>query len=1599
MRRFWFSLLASTALLFPEVAQAEPISAAIGLTSLIGSAFGISAAAGGVAAAVGGFIVSTVVGVGLSLGLGLLSKSMQTKPKAGQSLTGVETSLQIGGDVPRQICVGTVGVRGQLVFHNTMGGNNEFHQRVYVLSDWISDSLLSIILDGKKHSLTTVSTDSEKINYTVSDYPGVITLTLYKGTQAAADLSLISLSNPVGRWTTDSVLKGLTYVIVYYTYQQGAPLFENGIPDIMFELKGARLYDWRLDSTNGGSGAHRWDDPGTWAYSDNPVVAAYNFQRGFFINGERIIGMGMTGNDIILSTYTAAANICDELVPLDVGGTEKRYRCSIILSADEGVTYGQTLDVLQSTFAGYFIDYQGFYYCSAGGAQASTDTITDDELVIGLPVQVARKRSRSELYNRVHGQFLDTSSVYDALAYTAQVDGGATTNDGEELGKGLDLLAVPSRTQAERIAKIKLRECRLQTRAVIPLGFNHLDKQVGDWITWNSTKWGNRIYKIVNRKVDTRLVVTLELEEIAASVFSWTALDEGVNPQIGLIVATGNRVAGVSAFTVQAFALTGTDGSSIPALKFSWAPITDSTVDAVIIEYRKIGTTTETIRIAGNPGEGSQVSSSGVRAGTDFEARATITTTPARVTVWTAWISVLTGPIYFNLASAVGADVPADIPTGLTLSSVLEVMPSGETQTVLTADWSDVTGAAYYQVDIKEGSGGFVTFNTGGSIYIWRGIRPGTFVTVRVRSMTRFDAPSGYTAQATHTVIGDTTPTAAIVSLNGSASFQTMWLWWVNPPDKDFAYTNLHMSSSNSIPTISYTVGVAGEPGSTGTHTVTGVPPGATRFFWVQPYDSSGNPGPITPAGTGFSLTSLSIISADIAAAAIDQTKFANSLRVPDFVSALPSSGNWLNRIVILISDQKSYKWNGSSWARAYSQDIFGVDNIQATSITAGAVGANQIAARAITTEKLAVGSRNVAFNAEFNVGSSTSPLSGWTFYNVATGTAITAFDRGPWAPTGFSSVYSRFPGTPSGNSYWVNSPVLQDGTGSRYAVSAGQVYEASVALSLHRCSAGIVLRFWDASGTSISSFAGNFLASNGASGAGNGSVLEFPRSSVMGTAPAGAVTADIYIQTNYDGVGSECHTFVSALFFGGTSASALTANAGGPAFAPYQTPGITIIERGQIRTGEVVTEHMVANTIEGDRIRADSLHASKVMAGTVMSGTVIVNGQYLQDTVATAFDPVGRANVTGGSLTGPTLNGTAIPTVVSGAALGAQDPATRINANTTQIGPGNILISGGTTLSNWRHGGDLTQIAGGAIGSNTIEANKVKIGVRGLQILAIDFSVRPPIATSNIVDWTAGYISYTDDNGNAAQVFIPASGAVMSLGGSVFWTKGTSYLQVSNVSYGGIATGDNVILATYLGGGLLNVMYGGTIIDGSRITTGTVLANRITAGTITATEVLQSAALVTNSAMIADLTVGTLKIIDGDISSVYAASGSIGYTGRLYPPLIYSPANRRFLVSWMGIDTATPRNSFAGFGAVSRPLSFWVQKDGVDIGPYVSSYSWDSVVGFGVTAAGQYNLAFPNIVGQYIYTAPSAGYHYFMIQNDSGLTMYCIMTVTELKR
>ncbi|RWH49604.1 MAG: hypothetical protein EOR25_10795 [Mesorhizobium sp.] len=234
---------------------------------------------------------------------------------------------------------------------------------------------------------------------------------------------------------------------------------------------------------------------------------------------------------------------------------------------------------------------------------------------------------------------------------------------------------------------------------------------------------------------------------------------------------------------------------------------------------------------------------------------------------------------------------------------------------------------------------------------------------------------------------------------------------------------------------------------------------------------------------------------------------------------------------------------------------------------------------------------------------------------------------------------------------------------------------------------------------------------------------------------------------------------------------------------------GGDVLVNGTVSGTKLAASNVITLTAQiGDALITDAkiadLSAAKLIAGTTMSGEILVNGNYRID-----------------------------------------NPAAGVNAGSVKINPGQILVSGATTLSDWRNPGDLTTINGNQLGTGTVRAEAAVFGQRGIQVDDFEFDYNSP--STNNVSWTAGTIRYIGDDGNIVTRSVAA--------GSAAWTSNTVFIcyqknatVLTATTNAATAFGDDyVILAAYKGDNHLVTDYGRTIIDGGRLKTGTVIADQ----------------------------------------------------------------------------------------------------------------------------------------------------------------------------
>ena len=577
----------------------------------------VVAAAGltGTAATIG----AAVVNVGLSVGLSFAAKKLRPKQKSATASEsrGARVGLQISTNPPRTAILGEAATGGSLAYWQLSGTNNDVLHMVVALADHECTSLEKVLVNGKVKAWN--STTGE-----ITGYGPKLVVRFYSGAAGqTADSEIVAASG--GRWTTNEKGTGVCYAVIRLTYDE--TLFPEGIPDLAFVVRGAKLYDPRTATT---------------AWSDNPAVAIYNVLRGLASGGEPLLGMNAPASAIRLSEAQAAANACDEAVALKAGGTEKRYRCGVVV--DTSQSNRDIIETLLAAMAGELIAAAGIYRIVAGVAQTPVAALTDADLITSEALVTRPKHSRSELTNAVLGSYTDPSRAYAQVAVPPRTSSTDETADGGiRLSKAYDLAAVTSRTQAQRVLEVERKRARRMASSSMRLRARHVGLEPGDWVTWSSDRRGydTKTFVVHSTTGNRDLTSDIVLIETDAGIDDWVAsTDEIDDNQVIDLASAGPPLSSVSGVDLDAVTIATTGSAQRPGLHMTWTPITDQTVVQLQIEYRKVGDTVALGPITVlDPSAGSHTWVTGVQSGATYEGRARPVTRPERTTTWSSWVS------------------------------------------------------------------------------------------------------------------------------------------------------------------------------------------------------------------------------------------------------------------------------------------------------------------------------------------------------------------------------------------------------------------------------------------------------------------------------------------------------------------------------------------------------------------------------------------------------------------------------------------------------------------------------------------------------------------------------------------------------------------------------------------------------------------------------------------------------------------------------------------------------------------------------------------------------------------------------------------------
>lgn len=481
---------------------------------------------GAVVAIGGGTFAAATVGLAAAAAfeygatLFLLNKAnsiLNKRGKTGES-RGLEVSIA-DSNAEARIIYGEVRVGGvHMIPGVTSGTNGEHLHMVLAIAAHEVDSFQTHYIDQDSvptpASITgaagdgLVSTGTYANKLWIRGYTGTMTQTVDYILNAAFS----------SQWATTARARGFAYIAYKFAYSKGE--IYKSIPVPTVKVRGAKVYDPRLDSTNGGTGSHRYATPSTWAYSNNPALCWANY---------RMMDYGYDNDpatQIDWTTVAAAADVCDALVANKDGGTSARYTCNgILVNGPENLLDNE--QKLIDSMLGHRTYVGGKYQIYAGGWEtpgagytiAKEDWLSIDSIVTVSP------QDQSGRFSEVHCFFVDPNRNWQRVESYVRRNATYLADDASyPAALEMEQPMCTDESEAQRKAEFILRQSRNGVTLVgtLPPRFQLLKTFKTVALTFAELGWTSKTFRIVAYDTNMDGSVRVALKEEQST--DWTDL-------------------------------------------------------------------------------------------------------------------------------------------------------------------------------------------------------------------------------------------------------------------------------------------------------------------------------------------------------------------------------------------------------------------------------------------------------------------------------------------------------------------------------------------------------------------------------------------------------------------------------------------------------------------------------------------------------------------------------------------------------------------------------------------------------------------------------------------------------------------------------------------------------------------------------------------------------------------------------------------------------------------------------------------------------------------------------------------------------------------
>ena len=590
----------------------------------------------------------------------------------------------------RQYIRGTQRVGGTILYQSTTGSHHDQYNFCIAIAAETQDAITALYLDGRQVFFTgsgvghtvrngvSFGGNADGNDHTGPDgnqynFGGLVYCEACYGDQIDAPNTTPNGGYNTGLHANDNAwgpspngdipwVAGICYVYLKIEYNPGV---FPGLPEIKFTVRGNnQIFDPRT---------------GQKGYTSNAAL----------LIAEQLTALGLTVNQAQL---IAAANVCEEQVPLAAGGTENRYDCHY--HWDASTAPGDVMQVMLEACGGRISEIGGEWYIWPAYWQGPS--FAWDAGIFAGPLKWTSHRPLRELCNRVTGTYTapnypynattaNGSNAYDANGFdaggqiqnnfgfafqptnfpqyaedplhgyptdqylnedsgvpatNAAFDPAVSYNPGAvviyngviyraialtsqlaplgptgELQAGfwqygavtlpleVDLKGVLSVSQAQRLAKIKLRRNRMQgsgTFNAFPVAMRAQPCDVVNF-TFAQMGWSEKQLEIVGmdwlqEKGDNdspRLALQISVQETEASIYDWSTEEELTPYSVPALPTQSPRIpaapTNLTLTSSAATAVTGLDGIVRPRVLVSWDEPLDGLTSDIDVAWEPSG--------------------------------------------------------------------------------------------------------------------------------------------------------------------------------------------------------------------------------------------------------------------------------------------------------------------------------------------------------------------------------------------------------------------------------------------------------------------------------------------------------------------------------------------------------------------------------------------------------------------------------------------------------------------------------------------------------------------------------------------------------------------------------------------------------------------------------------------------------------------------------------------------------------------------------------------------------------------------------------------------------------------------------------------------